>query len=367
MHTSEAINKRATIQTNKFINKIQDENNLTVLERNIVSGVVEFIWKCNKCDNIYTQYHQSYFSCQACDPSFRSSSENEIVEELLKIDPSIKIQRNNRSILRDNRELDIVLPDHNIAIEFDGLYWHSELQGKDRKYHLNKTLECENNGYKLLHIFEDEWVVHKDIIIGKLSALVGKDIRTRVYGRQCTLKPVDYSITKKFLDKYHLQGADSANIRLGLYYNDELISVMTFSKPNASRGNAKNSFTGTYELSRYCTHSSFVCIGGASKLLKNFIKLHSPNRIISYADRRYSIDGGNVYNALGFSLISETSPSYWYMKMSNRLNRYHRFNFTKKKTVQLGGDPLKTEWENMINMGYDRIWDCGHLKYEMIL
>jgi very-short-patch-repair endonuclease len=362
MHKEEAIAARASQQRQQFIDRVEKEYNVTILDRIKTNEVVEFTVKCNACDNIFTQYHNSYFTCWMCNHRHRSVKEQELIQLLSEF--NIPYVTNNRKILSGNRELDIVFLDHKLAIEFDGLYWHSELQGKDRAYHLQKTQEAEEQGYHLLHIFEDEWEHHREIIIGKIQMLLKIDSRTTIYARNTTIRELSYVEAKDFLDAHHLQGADHAKHRYGLFHDDMLISVMTFSKPNSSKGNIRNVKNGTYELSRYCSHSAYRCIGGASKLLKHFIKVMSPAVIISYADRRYSKAGASVYDALGFTLIGISSPNYWYFN-TKELRRYHRFNFTKRKTIALGGAAHITEWENMVNLGYNRIWDCGHLKYQL--
>jgi hypothetical protein len=365
MHTPDAIATRAKLQSDAFVNRAELEYNVTILERNKIQTTVEWTVQCNNCYTTFTQYHSSYFTCWTCNVRHRSLKE----QEMLDIFTSLGVQfvSNDRKILNNNKELDFYFPDHQLAIEFDGLYWHSELQGKDRTYHLQKTLECEVKGIRLLHIFEDEWEHHREIIIGKIKNLLKKDDRSLVYARNTELRELSSNESRNFLDTHHLQGADSAKYRLGLFYNNNLISVMTFSKPNASKGNIRSVTSNTYELSRYCTHENYRCVGGASKLLKYFIKNYQPSRIISYADRRYSTINQNVYETLGFTLLHASSPNYWYFSGKTGLKRFHRFNFTKKKTVQLGGSPDKTEWENMIDLGYNRIWDCGHLKYELIV
>jgi very-short-patch-repair endonuclease len=365
MHSEQAIKTRAKIQTEKFINKIQIENNITILEQTTIP--VRYKIQCNVCMGIFEQTHQAYFRCFTCFPKIRSKYEEEIVQELKNIDANINIIRNSRKLLNSGLEIDFYLPEYKLAIEFDGLYFHSEHQGgKYPNYHLQKTQECNNIGIELLHIFEDEWINKKEILISRIAQRLYKFNGTRIFARQCIIKELSKQpkIVNVFLDTYHLQNKDVSSIRYGLFYNDELISVMTFNKPNASRGNAKCSFD-TYELSRYAVKPTILCIGGASKLLSAFEKEYNPKRLITYADRRLSSKQHNVYDKLGFSFISETKPSYWYFKI-NDLKRYHRFNFTKKKTVQLGGSIEKTEWQNMCDMGYDRIWDCGTFKYNKI-
>ena len=364
MHQIDAIDKRAQAQTDKFVKRMQEQYNVIILKKeryddnSMYSEVL-----CNTCNHQFAQYHQSYFMCPRCFPRNRSVYEFEIETFLRELVDSDNILLNTRSILSSGKELDFVIPSKKLAIEFNGIYWHSELQGKNRKYHAQKTEEAESIGYTLLQIFEDEWIANKEIIKNKIRRLLGKQSTTKIYARKCIIKEVKYKQTRDFLNTHHLQGADSCKHRYGLYYNDELISVMTFSKPNASRGPGySKNINDEYELSRFCTHTDYVCVGGASKLLNYFIHTIFPKKIYSYADRRYSSIHTNVYQSLGFTFASKTAPSYWYFTYKD-ITRKHRFNFTKKRTIELGGDPNKTEWENMVNLGYDRIWDCGHLKY----
>jgi very-short-patch-repair endonuclease len=366
MHTEDAIAKRGKAQTEKYIQKVEREYNIKVLDRSILNDTTQYTVQCNTCNTIHTRYYNADLICPVCNPKTRSNIEQDVLQEIQAIYLPNTVQHNNRKLLAGNRELDIVIPDAKLAIEIDGLYWHSELNGKDKQYHLQKTIEAEKQGYQLIHIFEDEWNAYKEVIVHKIASRLGKSLDRKVYARACEVREVSAIDARQFLELYHLQGSDSAKYRYGLYHNDELVMVMTFAKPNASRGKMKTQPIDTYELSRMCTKTGILCVGGASKLLTHFIRTNAPKHIISYADRRYSIIGNNVYENLGFTLTKVTQPNYWYFNYRD-MTRHHRFNFTKKVTVAMGGSAAKTEWENMVALGYDRIWDCGHLRYEMSL
>ena len=135
---------------------------------------------------------------------------------------------------------------------------------------------------------------------------------------------------------------------------------MTFRKLNIAKGS--KSEINTYELDRFCSNYNFRVVGIASKLLKYFINNYNPIKIISYADRRWS--DGNLYKRLGFNFVHNTDPNYWYITENGRI---HRFNFRKselnKKLEHF--DPNLTEYQNMLNNGYCRIWDCGNMKFEL--
>jgi hypothetical protein len=156
------------------------------------------------------------------------------------------------------------------------------------------------------------------------------------------------------LNKYHIQGKDNSNIKLGAFYNNELISVMTFSLGSIAKGS--KSIKGIYELSRFCSNYNYHIPGIASKLLTYFKQNYDWKEIFSYADRRWS--NGNLYKKIGFQLWSITKPNYFYIK---GLNRIHRFNLRKRPD-----EPKDiTEWVLRQNEGYYRVYDCGHLKFIM--
>ena len=273
------------------------------------------------------------------------------------------IERNKRTIL-NKKELDFYFPKLKIAIELNGNYWHSELSGnKSKNYHLNKTIECENLGIQLIHIFEDEWMFKKEIVKNRLKHILNIN-NNSIYARNCIIKEIDIKSKNNFLNTYHLQGADKSKIKLGIFNLNELIGVMTFGKPRIALG-YKNNENNTYELIRFVTNKRII--GGASKLLSYFTKNHKPNKIITYADRRWS--KGNLYEKIGFKKVSDGVPNYWYINKKNYLTRFYRFNF-RKNVLNEKLDKFNqnlTEWENMQLNDYDRIWDCGSLKYEMIL
>jgi hypothetical protein len=252
-----------------------------------------------------------------------------------------------------------VIPTLQLAIEMNGNYWHSESVNPDKKYHLNKTELCENNGYKLLQIFEDEITYKSTIVKARLKHLLGIT-KYRIFGRKCTIRQIDTEVKNKFLNKYHIQGEDKSSVKLGAYYRNHLVAVMTFCKLRKALGQIHEE--GSFELSRFATVSNFTVIGIAGKLLKHFENNFEITKIITYADRRWST--GNLYKKLGFELDHVSMPNYWYIKNYHE-ERIHRFNF--RKDVLWGKlknfDESKSEWENMKNNGYDRIWDCGNLVF----
>jgi len=283
-----------------------------------------------------------------------NKSENEVKEYIKSL--NFSIIENNRTLISPF-ELDIYIPSKKIAIEYDGLYWHSELY-KDKNYHLNKTELAKSKGVKLIHIFEDEWLNKKNIVKSRLKNILGLT-ETKIYGRKCEIKEISIKISKDFFNNNHLQGYANSSIKIGLYYNNNLISMMLFSKPRLGIGGKYNG----YELTRFCNKLDTTVVGGASKLLKYFIKKYNPNKIISYADIRWS--NGELYNTIGFNKIRINKPNYWYIVDKNRK---HRFGFRKSKLKKMGYDvENKTEKEIMNSKNIYRIYDCGTITYEKTL
>lgn len=315
-------------------------------------------WRCNKCGTEFEVPY--YFSldrlCEKCWPRIKmgiSLEELEVADYLKSIcgdDKVFNSSKENRDVL-DKGEIDIVIPSLKLGIEFDGLFWHSGTN-KGKNYHLNKTEQCEKNGWQLIHIFEDEWLDKKQIVKSRLKHLVSKNGR-KIFARKCVVKEIDTNVKNAFLDKYHLQGTAVSKINLGLFYNNHLVAVMTFVKPRYS---AKYQ----YELQRYATVFNFTIVGGASKLLKYFERNYNPTSIISYADRRWST--GNLYKQIGFTLDHVSKPSYFYVKYGNR---YSRIMFQKHKLPKLLDkfDTNMSEIQNMVENGYRLIFDCGNLVF----
>lgn len=285
----------------------------------------------------------------------KSNVEREILEFIKSI-VSCDVVENDRTVL-GGKEIDIYIPDLLIGIEVNGLIWHSEKFDDNKKYHLDKTEMCLENGIRLIHIFEDEWYDKKDIVKSRLKSLL-QILPQNIYARKCVIKEVTYSVANSFLEKNHIQGKSISKYRLGLYYNDELVALMTFGSMRKALG-AKNQ-DNCYELLRFCSKIDTNVVGGASKLFSYFIQKYNPREIISYADRRWS--NGNLYHILGFELSHISPPNYFYVVNKKRL---HRFSLRKNVLVEKYGCPRDvTEHDFCLSKGWYRIYDCGCLCFK---
>jgi len=299
-------------------------------------------------DNYNTRIKSNLNPCTICYPinDQRSIKENELLE-FIKLNYCGEIISN----YRDKLQIDIYLPELNLGFEFNGLYFHSE-KFKDNNYHLNKTNYFKNLDIRIIHIWEDDWSFKQDISKSMIINLLGKNTK-KIFAIKCVIK--ELKTVTDFLNNNHIQGVDKSIKKIGLLHNDELVSVMTFNKLEGRKKLPESE----WNLSRFCNIINVNIIGGASKLLNYFIREYKPTRIISYADKDWSI--GQLYHTIGFTNILESKPDYKYIINNKRSNKQ---NFKKK---DLGIQDKMTESKFMINNVIYKIYDCGKMKFEKLI
>ena len=277
-------------------------------------------------------------------------------DEIVSLFSEIEHQQHNREIL-NGMEIDIFIPPLKLGIEYNGLRWHSEEFGKDHRYHLDKLNKCNEKGIRLIQIFEDEWINHREICESKLKQICGLNTNPKIYARKCEIREIsDKTEAYEFLDKNHIQGRTVCTIALGAYYQNNLVGVMTFKKEKE----------GYWDLNRFATDINYQCVGIGGKLFKYFTRNYPFIEIKSFADRRWTTDPtNNLYTKLGCELDSFVPPTYWYHNPKiNPYIRFHKFGFRKQHLHKQYGLPLTmTEREMTETLGYTRIWDCGLIKY----
>lgn len=323
--------------------------------------------KCCDCNQEYLIYNTLFNYrintqiklCTICNPigaTQQSYFEKEIVD-FIRNDLKIECEERNRELIKPY-EVDIFIPSHNLAIEFDGLFWHSEVY-KDNNFHLKKTELCEKQNINLIHIFEDEWAFKRDIVKSIIRNKLNVNVN-KVYGRKCFIKELSVDEYKTFINENHIQGYVYSKIRLGLIYNGELVCAISFDDNRKLMG--LNKIEDHYELIRFCNKLNTNVIGGFTKLLSYFINNNTVKNIITYADRRYF--DGSGYEKNGFTFIKNTSPNYWYI---NQYKREYRYKYRKSVLIEQGFDKEKSEHQIMLERGIYRIYDCGNKKYEMVI
>jgi len=276
-----------------------------------------------------------------------SYAEKEILDFTTSLVPDYKVMNNVRTVI-NNRELDIFIPDKNLAIEYHGLYWHSGINHYN--VHFEKYKKCLEKNIFLIQIFEDEWIIKPEIVKSIIKSKLGKT--NKIYGRNCVIKDVNKTEANIFLNENHLQGSIGGT-SFGLYYEEELISIFTISKTRFNNKEAQ------WELVRYSSKNDVTVIGGFSKLLNHFKKKYNNEPLLSYCDLRYS--QGVTYEKFG-KYLRTNKPNYFWVKNNERISR-HKTQKHKLKDFLVDFDHNKTEKENMIDNDYKQIWDCGNKVY----
>lgn len=256
-------------------------------------------------------------------------------------------------------ELDFFLPDYNIAIEINDISTHNSIYRSTQpygiNYHVYKTQNCKEKGIRLIHIWE--WEIQKDFDkVSKWLLNVLNSNKDRVFARKCELKLVAKNEEKQFLTNYHLQGYQKSDLCLGLYYNNELVQLMSFSKPRFS-----NKYQ--YELLRLCSKYNINIIGGANKLFKHFIKNYAPTSIISYCD--YSKFTGAVYEQIGMKFVKLTKPNIVYCNYEmDVVNESILMKYGIDKLLKTNYGKGTNNRELIMKHGYLPIHNCGNIVYD---
>lgn len=312
----------------------------------------EYKFRCKKCNNEFTSRMENgqIPRCLKCNPHMQgvSNAEKEVSDFIKEIYKG-KVIENTREIISP-LELDIYLPELNLAIEFDGLYWHS-IEKKEKEYHLNKSNLAEQKGIQVLHVFEDEWRDKQNIVKNIIRFKLG--LIKSIYARKTNFKEIGSKEAKTFLDKIHIDGFSGAKYHYGLFFENELVAVMSIGKPRYNKN---------YDWEIVRVGYKYRIIGGLSKLLKNFRKSHVGS-IITYANRRYF--DGHGYQAVGFKFINNSEQNYYYTDFIDRFTRV-RFQKHKLKNILEEYDEKITEKENMLKNGYSIIYDCGNKVFELV-
>lgn len=285
----------------------------------------------------------------------KDSTPQRQIQEFLNDELNEKLLYNNRKLI-EPLELDIFVPSLNLAIEFCGIYWHSEIK-KEKNYHFNKLSLCRKKGIRLITIFEDEWYERKNQVKNYLLSVINKN-SIKIGARQTDIKNISIEEASKFLNQTHIQGSGRIEKAFGLYYQDNLVGIITGSKHH------RQGFENIYVLNRLSFCSNVSIVGGASKLLealKQYAKSNGYIKLISWSDNRWS--EGNVYKKLNFELEEEFGPDYSYVKGATRMSKQ---SCQKKFLIKRGANG-NTENEMAISLGYSRIWDCGKKRWALKL
>ena len=250
------------------------------------------------------------------------------------------------------------IPKLKLALKLIDLKSYCELN-VDKKNQLNAYLEYEKQNIHLIQIFEDIWRDKKDIVKSRILNLFGKS--KKIYARKCEIlifNEKDNRIVTKFINNNHIQGSIGSFVKLGLKYNNDIVSIMTFGKLRKNMG--QKGGEGDFELLRFCSLQNYSVVGGASKLFNFFIKTYNPKNIVSYADMMWS-SSDNIYKKLNLEFKHKSDPSYFYIVGKVRKNR---FGYRKNVLLECGFDgEYWTEHDICYSNKIYRIFDVGTEKF----
>lgn len=334
---------------------LKREGYVLLSENEAIKHHDKFDYICPK-GHIGSMKWNNWYNGHRCGTCVHQQSKAEL--ELIELFKDFNPQPKDRTMIAP-KELDIYFPDHNVAIEYCGLYWHSTGAPGERMtsgYHRAKLDECKKKSIRLLTIFSDEWSDHKEVCLSRIRNALNI-VATKVHARKCILKKITKEQAKRFLDRTHLQQYGACSVAFGLFFEDKLIQVMTF-------GNLTRAHTAAgrkvLELKRLASDLDIVVVGGASKLFKaglKYAKQKGYEVIKSYCDLRWGT--GNLYQQLGFTKVRETRPAVHY---TDGYCRYRNQTFATNKKKE-----GTTEAEKVLNKGLWQIYDCGHQTWEIAI
>lgn len=251
----------------------------------------------------------------------------------------------NKVILKP-QEIDLYNEQRKLGIEFNGNYWHGEGK-RENDYHQKKSLNALDKGIFLFHIWEHEWlnIRQNPILQSMINNLLGIN-KNKIFARKCVVKEIDGKTKTNFLNENHVQGTDPivVSVKYGLYFNGDLVSVMTFCKPKFNK-------VYQWELSRFCSKMGYNVVGGADKLFKSFLRDKNPDSIVSYSD--IAKTRGGLYKKLGFKETDITKPSYIWTNGRDIISKF------KVRKTGLLKNTDETERQFMESKKYFRLFNCG--------
>ena len=306
---------------------------------NISHGIITI--KCDKCNKEYNintavlnhRVNLKVECCTICNPvgSFNISEDNVgTYIESLKLECSF----NRRDLMNDKKEIDVYIDNKKIGIEYNGLLWHSNKFVND-SYHINKTNSCNENGIDLIHIFEDEWINKQDIIKSLLKEFLDID-SLNLSIDNIIIKEIHGDEVRCFMDNNDLNGYINSSINLGIFTNDELITLLSIDNDDNNNYNIVRMTNKINKNNKY----------GYKLLIDYFIKIYNPNKLTCIIDNRFLF--GKILGDIGFNKVSISSPNKWFL-------------------IKEGKNRIYTRVSSDMNGNSNYIYDCGNSEYELIL
>lgn len=313
-------------------------------------------WQCPKDESHvwYMRVNDRYSNKQNCPVCAAANYVSRAEEDLSSfLSTFVTVEKSHRKIIHPY-EIDIYIPSKQIGIEFNGLYWHSELKGKTRAYHHSKWLAAKKAGIQLIQIWEDDWNRNPELVKRMLSHKLGVSQEKTVYARKTQVDNITLQEMRAFLEANHIQGHSNGSYYLGLRdkENNEIVAVLVLKKEPGTDGRTLN-------IIRYAT--SVNVVGGFTKLLTHAERTYTPEKFITFAD--HTVSDGGLYEKNGFIAEKELDPDYMYVVKGERK---HKFGYRLKRfrnDPELKFEEGLTERELAELNKIPRIWDAGKTRY----
>lgn len=346
-HNIEACkNTKHKKRLNKLKSLFKDSDNI-LLEK-VHSLYFDDKVRCEDLRDLVGYGSASYWRNKFSDNDMRyrrkGSDAQSAIADLLRAELGVVVEENNRKIIHP-KEIDIFLPEYNVAIEYNGIYWHKD----DDKRHAEKRKLCSDAGVKLYQFWSN---IDPEMIVSMIASKIGKS-KTVIGARKCQIREISSADYRNFVETHHLQSYVAASVKLGLFYNENLVAVMSFGKSRYDRSQ--------YEMYRFCNKTHTSVMGGFSKLWKHFVKVYQPSSVVTYADAM--ISDGKIYNDNGFVYSHTSKPNYWYTQDFVTLESRVKYQKHKLKNLLQSYNDNLSERENMLVNNFHRVYDAGNLVY----
>lgn len=343
-----------------LIEEWDNENNEFTLHEVTAGSGTRFTWKCQSGHSWIASVKDRIFyrtGCPECAAqSYISQPEKELFAFLSSL--GLQVEQSNRSVLKGIRsnEIDLYIPEKKFGVEFNGLYWHSEAQGKGKTYHEAKYKAAKEASVQLVQIWEDDWTRNPELVKHLLAHKLGVSVQKKVFARKTSVSTITKTEAELFLNENHIQGYSSGSYYVALKHDDKVAALLVLRKEGGEN-------EGILNIIRYATSANVV--GGFTKLLKYVEKTYEPEGFITFADHMVS-DGG-LYESNGFIADKILPPEYMYVVGNERKHKFgYRLKRFQNDPELLWEDGL-TERELAALNGLERVWDAGKTRYRKIL
>ena len=309
-------------------------------------------WICSRKNHeweakVIERYSNNKSGCPECAAhKFQSSAEKEVVSYLCKLLGEEKIKTQVRSILK-RQELDIYIPEHKVAIEYNGVYWHSEKAGKDRNYHFEKWKSCQDLGIRLIQIWEDQWLENPELVKRMIAQSLGKTPNLNPE-KLVTELSAEKALSFFLLNSFNTKVTGNIKLALKVAESGDIAAVIVLKRQKEG----------------LCI-VNFASIDKPAEDLKTLLlyveKTYSPAFVAAIID---NCTGESTFFAKsGFTCAGRRPLDYRYSKNKQRVPR-KEYTIERFKTDPALKFEINLSERELADLnGLNRIWDAGKTKW----